>query len=206
MTKRIELLPKADIGRAYAIVEEGRVEIRVSGVMGALKAWLVGGESQPIGNIVGGRLVREVDTTNHSGILITQSGRQMFYGSWQSSTEQSSTEQSSTAQSSTEQPEAVQTPSAGQQPPSAPEPEKQYDPLPDFGWEKITGREFPSTDERVRFALSTRAFFEAFKKHGYYLFGRDGEKFALAVKRLDKSPFPNIKEAEEAGEYVYVVL
>ncbi|MCH5187180.1 MAG: hypothetical protein J1F63_02160 [Oscillospiraceae bacterium] len=197
MPKRIELLPKADIGRAYAIVEENGVEIRVSGVMGALKAWLVGGESRPIGNIVGGRLMREVDTSGHSGILITQSGRQMFYGSWQSEAEQSSTER----------PETEQTSFIEQLPPPVPEPEKQYAPLPDFGWEKITGRDFPSTDERVRFALSTRAFFEAFKKHGYYLFGRDGEKFALAVKRLEgKSPFPNIEKTEEAGEFSYVVL
>lgn len=193
MPKRVELLPKAEIGRAYALVDENRVEIHVAGVMGALKAWLVGGENVPIGNIVGGRLVREVDTRPHRGILITQSGRQMFYGGW--SDEENEPPVGESAEEKREEKE----------PPT--EKTDAYAPLPDFAWEKITGKSFPSTDERVRYALSTRAFFDAFRKNGYYLFGRDGEKFALAVKRTEgENPFPNHAGAAAAGDYVYLVL
>ncbi len=197
MPKRIELEPLAEIGRAYAVIDGGRVEIRVSGVMGVLKAWLVGGENLPLGNIVGGRLVREADTSAHSGVLITQSGKQMFYGGW-------------TEDAKAPAPEPLPTPAP--EPAPVPEParekaEADYAPLPDMGWEKITGLKYPTTDDRVRFALSTRAFFRAFKKHGFYLFGKDGGRFALAVKRAeDGSPFPGVDGAEEAGDYVYVVL
>ena len=200
MPKRIELLPKAEIGRGYAIVDDGKVEIHVSGIMGALKAWLVGGESRPIGNIVGGRLIREIDTAQHSGILITQSGKHMFYGSWEEEAAEPREKSSEPKDASVE--EQKQEEAAEDQ-----QSEAEYGALPDMGWEKITGRAYPSTDEKVRFALSTRAFFEAFKKHGYYLFGKDGERFALAIKRLeDASPFPNVDGATEAGEYTYVVL
>ncbi len=181
MQKKIELTPKAEIGRGYAVIEDGRIEIRISGVMGVLKAWLIGAENRQIGNIVSGRLIREVDTTPFRAVLVTQSGKQMFYGEW-----------------------AADENGGSEEPAHALSP---YYPLPDMGWEKITGRSFPEANERVRFALSNRSFFEAFKKYGYYLFGRDGEKFALAVKHAagDPAPFPNLQEAE-AGEYVYVVL
>ena len=36
----------------------------------------------PIGNIVDGKLQKSIDTTNHYGILITQSGRQMLIGNY----------------------------------------------------------------------------------------------------------------------------
>lgn len=189
MPKKIELTPKAEIGRGYAVIDENCVEIHISGVMGALKAWLIGRENRPIGNIVNGKLIRNVSTSGCYGLLITQSGKQMFYGGWEDEASETVT------------PESEETPctNASISP---------YSPLPDMAWEKITERSFPSANERVRYTLSNRAFFEAFKKHGYYLFGRDGEKFALAIKHLqgDPAPFPNISEVSEAGEYVYVVL
>ncbi len=203
MPKRIELEPLAEIGRAYAVIDDGRVEIHVSGVMGVLKAWLVGGENLPLGNIVGGRLVREADVSAHNGVLITQSGRQMFYGGWTEDAE---------APEPIPKPEPKPEPAPEPEPAPAPEPaemqkEADYAPLPNLGWEKITGLSYPTMDDRVRLALSTRAFFHAFKKHGFYLFGKDGGRFALAVKRAEQSsPFPNVTGAEEAGDYVYVVL
>lgn len=80
MEKYINLSTLCDIGRATAIVRDNSVEIQTSGISGGLKAWLIGNEAVPIGNIVDGRLRKEIDTTKHTGILITQSGRQLFIG------------------------------------------------------------------------------------------------------------------------------
>lgn len=80
MEKYINLSPLCDIGRATALVRESSIEIHTSGISGGLKAWLIGNEAVPIGNIVDGRLHKEIDTTKHTGILITQSGRQLFIG------------------------------------------------------------------------------------------------------------------------------
>lgn len=181
MPKRIELRALAEVGRGYAVIDEKRIEIRVSGVMGALKVWLLGSSNVPLGNITGGKLIRDINTENYHGILITQSGRQMFYGEWK--------------EPETPDPETA----------AAPNP---YEPLPDYGWEKITGRDFPTGDEHVRFALSNNAFFANFKKHGYYLFGRDGDRFALAIRydNGDPAPFPCTKGAVQAGEYIYVII
>lgn len=183
MPKKIELKPLAEVGRCYAVYDESSVEIRVSGILGVLKAWLIGEDNLPLGNIAGGKLTKQVNTSPYYGVLVTQSGRQMFYGEWRAS------------QAKTEPPKA----------PDAPDP---YYPLPDYSWEKITAREFPSTDEKVRFTLSNDAFFSAFKKYGYYLFGRSGDRFALAVRHTseDASPFPCTEGAVSAGDYMYVVI
>ena len=82
MEKRIQLLQLADIGKGSAVITPERVEIEISGINGSLKAWLIGGEAVPIGNIVDGRLRKEINTTKHSGILITQGGRQMLIGKY----------------------------------------------------------------------------------------------------------------------------
>ncbi len=183
MPKRIELRPLADLGRGHAIIGDSTVEVRVSGVMGALKVWLIGENNLPIGNVTGGKLIKEIDTAGYRAILITQSGRQMFYGEWEPAPE-------------------------GKEIPAEPEPaaENPYAPLPDLNWEKITGRDFPSGDERVRFVLSNNAFFASFKKYGYYLFARDGERYAVAARYEpgDPAPFPCTGGAERAGDYVFV--
>ena len=80
MEKRIELIPLAEIGHGNARITENSVEINLVGVSGALKAWLIGGEALPIGNIVDGKLYKSVSTKGRIGVLITQSGRQMFIG------------------------------------------------------------------------------------------------------------------------------
>lgn len=80
MEKIIELTPLAEIGKGSAKITDNSIEIETSGISGGLKAWLIGGEAQTIGNLVDGRLRRILDTKNHSGILITQSGRQMLIG------------------------------------------------------------------------------------------------------------------------------
>ncbi len=83
MEKQIELIPLAEIGQGIARIRENSVEIQVSGISGALKAWLIGGEAVPIGNIVDGKLFKNISTKGHMGILITQSGRQMFIGKFE---------------------------------------------------------------------------------------------------------------------------
>ena len=82
MRKRIELLQLADMGRGSAFIAPDRVEIEVTGINGGMKAWLIGGEAEPIGNLVDGKLSKNIDTTNHMGVLITQSGRQMLIGKY----------------------------------------------------------------------------------------------------------------------------
>ena len=73
MNKRIiELKPLCEIGSATAQISDSSVEIQAKGINGALKAWLVGGEAVSIGNLVEGKLRKEIDTTNHTGLLITQ--------------------------------------------------------------------------------------------------------------------------------------
>ena len=80
--KIINLQPLAEIGSGICRVADKSVEIEIKGINGALKAWLIGGEAVPIGNIVDCKLKKEIDTTKNSGILITQSGRQMLIGSY----------------------------------------------------------------------------------------------------------------------------
>ena len=83
MEKVIELIPLAEIGQGRAKIRDNSVEIEINGVSGGLKAWLIGGEAVPIGNIVDGKLQKSISTKGHIGILITQSGRQMFIGKFE---------------------------------------------------------------------------------------------------------------------------
>ena len=83
MEKIIELKPLCEMGKGIAKVTPDGVKIEVQGVIGSMKAWLVGGEEpEKIGNLVEGKLARSVDTTRHNGILITQNGRQIFMGAY----------------------------------------------------------------------------------------------------------------------------
>ena len=83
MEKIIELTPLAEIGKGHARITENRVEVEINGIIGGMKVWLVGGEeAEKVGNIVNGKLSREIDTTRHTGILITQSGRQIMVGKY----------------------------------------------------------------------------------------------------------------------------
>ena len=80
MIKQIKLRALAETGCGNATITENSVSIEISGINGGLKAWLIGDEAIHIGNIVDGRLSRNIDTTKHYGILITQGGRQMLVG------------------------------------------------------------------------------------------------------------------------------
>ena len=82
MEKQIELTPLAEIGKGSARVTDDSVELEISGISGGMKAWLIGGEAVPIGNIVEGKLAKKIDTKRHTGILVTQCGRQMLIGKY----------------------------------------------------------------------------------------------------------------------------
>ena len=81
----IELKSLNSFGIAKAYVDKNAVSIRVYGVSGCLKAWLTGKRTIEIGNLVNGFIKKDIDTSPFDGILLTQSGRQMFYGKFSSS-------------------------------------------------------------------------------------------------------------------------
>jgi len=75
----LKFTPLLGAGSGTARISKNSVSIETEGINGALKAWLVGGsEAVKIGNLVDGRLNKEIDTTDHRQILITQSGRHVF--------------------------------------------------------------------------------------------------------------------------------
>lgn len=76
----IELKSLNSFGMAKAYVDEKSVRVKVYGVSGCLKAWLTGKNTVELGNIVNGSLTKSINTKDYDGILLTQSGRQMFYG------------------------------------------------------------------------------------------------------------------------------
>lgn len=149
----VNLIPLAEIGGGRAEITDNSVDIEIAGINGSLKAWLTGGDAVPIGNIVGGRLRREISTANHSGILITQSGRQMLYAEYRSA--------------------------AGQASPTANMPPFIYG---SFKWRKITSKKFAAEDKAVKYILSNRRVYESFKRYGYYWFGENGSDRAIALK------------------------
>lgn len=153
MEKRIELIPLAEIGHGSARITENSVEIEINGISGGMKAWLIGGEAVPIGNIVDGKLRKSINTKDHIGVLITQSGRQMLIGKFLD--EEDMVE---------EVKETV--------------PFK----VGNFNWRKITEKSFSEASRELRFILSNKTIYENYKKHGHYWIGEDNERGALALK------------------------
>lgn len=155
MEKSIELTPLAEIGRGKAHVTDSLVEIETSGISGGLKAWLIGGEAVPVGNIVDGKLRKEIDTTKHNGILITQSGRQMLIGRY--------------GEESNDKEETL--------------PLQKKLPLNIDGirWEERTDPDFSVLCRELRFILSNKNVYENYKKHHRYWVGENDSSAALAL-------------------------
>lgn len=151
--KIINLQPLAEIGSGICRVADKSVEIEIKGINGALKAWLIGGEAVPIGNIVDCKLKKEIDTTKNSGILITQSGRQMLIGSY-----------------------------SDKKFPPAPK-EKEKLPFESYGfeWKKIDTKKFATNNMLLKYILSNKAVYESFKKYGHYFIGGSEGNLALAI-------------------------
>lgn len=160
--KEIDLKPLNSFGIAKAYVDETTVNIKVYGVSGCLKAWLTGKSTIELGNLVSGSLSKNIDTSPFDGILITQSGRQMFYGKFKSIN-------------------SVSTP-----PKASPLPFED-----DFTWQEITSRTYPSENLSIRYILSHKCFYNAFLLHGKYYYGTKGDIHAIAIECNVKSePHP----------------
>ena len=157
--KEIELKALNSFGIAKAYVDESSVSIKVYGVAGCLKAWLTGKNTLELGNLVNGTLTKEVDTSSYDGILLTQSGRQMFFGKFPTNENKSCTVE---------------------------EEEKRNEPLFHFNdgytWREITTKEFPSDNLSVRYILSHKCFYNAFLQHGRYFYGTKENRCAIAIE------------------------
>ena len=164
--KIINLQPLAEIGSGICRVTDKSVEIEIKGINGALKAWLIGGEAVPIGNIVDSKLKKEIDTTKNSGVLITQSGRQMLIGSYND-----------------------------KRFPPEPEPNKEENgnlPFESYGfeWKKIDSKKFATNNILLKYILSNKAVYESFKKYGHYFIGDCEGSSAIAIpcREDEKNP------------------
>ncbi len=170
------------IGTCRALVEDDRVLIRSYGVAGCLKAWLTGkGEAKELGNLVNGSIDKDVDTSPYSGILVTQSGRQMFYGTFREEEELPSEKEEETLplpENKTEEPEEKSLPSIFS-----------FD--DGFTWREITTKNYPSDSLSVRYILSHRSFYNAFMLHGRYFYGENDSKIAIAIEcDIKNEPHP----------------
>ncbi len=170
MEKQIELISLAEIGHGRAKVTDNIVEIEVSGISGGMKAWLIGGEAVPIGNIVDGKLRKSVDTTGHTGILITQTGRQMLIGTYKEENEEIKEEIKET------------------------DILKENEVVPfeigNFNWRKFTEKSFEGISRELRYILSNRSVYDNYKKHRHYWVGESDKSGALALKCEDAEVDP----------------
>lgn len=176
----IELKSLNSFGIAKAYVDEKSVSIRVYGVSGCLKAWLTGKKTVELGNLVNGSIKKEIDTTSFDGILLTQSGRQMFYGKF-----------SPTGTDPIDANLSKGAASIG----------KASDEAPIFSfndgytWQEISSKKFPSDNLSVRYILSHKCFYDAFMLHGRYYYGTKGDKIAIAIEcdiKNEPHPFLNL--------------
>lgn len=160
MEKIIELTPLAEIGKGSARITDASVEILVSGICGGMKAWLIGGEAESIGNLVDGKLQKSIDTSKHSAILITQTGRQMFIGKYAEDDE-------NTLPSPDKTEEKIQEVAPFQ--------------IDGFNWKKITEKSYKNLQEEIRYILSNKSVYDNFKRHGHYYVGESDGSSALGL-------------------------
>ncbi len=164
----IELKALNSFGIAKAYVDENSVSVKVYGVSGCLKAWLTGEKTLELGNLVNGTLTKEINAMEYDGILLTQSGRQMFFGKIPHCEKQ----QSPVKQV---QDNAVSIFNFGD----------------GYTWREITTKEFPSENLSVRYILSHKCFYNAFLLHGRYYYGTKGDKCAVAIEcNIKSEPHP----------------
>ena len=164
----IELKSLNSFGIAKAYVDKNTVSIRVYGVSGCLKAWLTGKRTIEIGNLVNGFIQKSIDTTAFDGILLTQSGRQMFYGKFATSDTSPAAESDKAAI---------------------------FNFKDGYNWQEVTTKTFPSDNLSVRYILSHKCFYNAFMLHGRYYFGTKGNLSAVAIQcdiKNEPHPFLNL--------------
>ncbi len=163
----IELKSLNSFGVGKAYVDDNKVSIKVYGVAGCLKAWLTGKNTYELGNLVGGALSKDVDTTPYDGILLTQSGRQMFYGKFKDLPETACEEmQKEDAKSA-------------------------LDFNDGFFWREISTKAYPSENMSIRYILSHKCFYNAFLLHGKYYYGTKDNIQAIAIEcDIKNEPHP----------------
>ncbi len=170
----IELKSLNSFGIAKAYVDKKSVSIRVYGVSGCLKAWLTGEKTVEIGNLVNGSIKKDIDTSPYDGVLLTQSGRQMFYGKFR-----------------TDAPKEQNEPDLLNEKPDAPI----FSFNDGYTWKEISSKKFPSDNLSVRYILSHKCFYNAFMLHGKYFYGTNGDKIAIAIEcdiKNEPHPFLNL--------------
>ena len=179
MEKIIDLTPLAEIGRGSARVTDTSVEIQINGVCGGMKAWLIGGEAESIGNLVDGKLEKSIDTKKHNAILITQTGRQMFIGKY-----------------AEEKDDTEVTPMKNEEENS----EKAPFQIDGFNFKKVTEKSYKNLQEEIRYILSNKSVYDNFKRHGHYYVGEsDGSSaLGLLVNESEKDPLEFL-----SGEKLY---
>lgn len=181
----IELKALNSFGMGKAYVDENSVSIKVFGVSGCLKAWLTGEKTVEIGNLVGGSLNKQIDTSPFDGILLTQSGRQMFYGKFR--------------QTSPHNLPTGTDPNDENLPKSSAPIDTEKEPILNFNdgfnWVEITTREYPSENLSLRYILSHKCFYNAFMLHGKYYYGTKDNMMAVAIEcdiKNEPHPFLNL--------------
>lgn len=186
MKRTVSFTPLAELGSGFAEVDDHSVKIKVSGINGVLKAWLIGDEAKQIGNLVDGKLEKETDTTKHSGILITQSGRQMLIGYYRKNSE------------------------------IVEEKEKPPLETKNLSWRKITEKRFGEMTDAVKYILCNQSVYDCFKKYGHYWLGKGESCEIIAIpckmeenplKFLGKTHFENGHEivcVDEKNERIFL--
>ena len=168
------------MGKGSAMVSPDYVEIEVQGIIGGMKAWLVGREeAEKIGNLVEGKLKKRIDTSRHNGILITQSGRQILMGAYADS---------------------IVLPQNIKEPP--------FD-SSGFNWTKITGKSYAGLCEELRYMLSHKNVYNNYKTFGHYWAGENDEAGALALRcdNEEENPFLKFQDmCEFKNGYVIVCV
>ena len=184
MEQIIELLPLAEVGKGSVRIGKDFVEINVSGVNGGMKAWLIGGEAESIGNLVEGKLFKKIDTTKHSGILITQTGRQMFICEYKKKNKILTSEEKK-ADTKEDVPFLVD----------------------GFKWKKMIEKSYAHLSDELRFLLSNTSVYNNYRKHGHYWVGESEGSSALGLvyEKEEENPFRFIK-GEKLYKNGYVIV
>ena len=155
MNKIIELESLCECGRGSAKITDTHIDIEITGIIGGMKVWLIGGEeAEKVGNVVNGHLSRDVDTTRHTGILVTQSGRQIFIGQYARAKNDEITNTYG----------------------------EEYVEIGGVRLKKITGKSYGDFCDEIKYLLSHRKVYLNYKKYGHYCAIENQEWGALALK------------------------
>ena len=163
MEKNIELTSLCEMGKGNAKITDTHIEIKVSGIIGGMKVWLIGGdEAEKVGNIVNGHLSRDADTTRHTGVLVTQSGRQLFIGQYGEKKEINEVNL----------------------------PTEEFIEIDGIKLKKMTDKNYGNFCDELKYLLSNRRVYQNYKKYGYYCAMENPEWGALALKYEENTENP----------------